>query len=359
MAIITLAEALAFLDITEAEVGPGNISIADGTYTLAQVQAAMDTALNAFSTPTPTGTVYLAGTYDEDAETFTIDSNSDETLIFEYTLSGGNYYFTFSNESGDQTPTEEDLDPDGQVEALVNAVDKFITNYCKRTFDPTSYTEYHNGSGLSSFCVDNFPITAVTRLAFGGRAAIRICNTNTSSKASVSVNTTGVVLNYNGTANSTCTFASYTTLTTLVAAINAISGWSAELVDSSYGPYLSSELLPLYGKSCIDSSKVDLEIPEEGEYDFDVDTDSGIIKVGDVIPVGFRNVRIDYTAGYTTMPDDLKFAAKIIIKDWWDKRNESSFNLSSYSIGGMGKSFEGMIPKEARHILESYRRHVL
>ena len=129
MAIITTAEALAFLDITAAEVGPGNISIADGSYTLAQVQAAMSTALNAFSTPTPTGTVYLAGSYDEDAETFTIDSTSDETLIFEYTLSDGNYYFTFANEEGEQSWAEEDLDPDGQVEAMVNAVNTFIASY--------------------------------------------------------------------------------------------------------------------------------------------------------------------------------------------------------------------------------------
>jgi hypothetical protein len=361
MAIITTAEALAFLDITAAEVGPGNISIADGTYTLSEVQAAMDTALNAFSTPTPTGRVYLAGSYDEDAETFTIDSTSDETLIYEYTLSGGSYYFTFSNEQGEQTPAEEDLDPDGQVEAMVNAVNQFIANYCKRTFDLGSHSEYHSGSGPSFFCVNNFPITAVDRLCFGRRAAVRVCNTNTSSKASVSVTATGVMLNYNGSTDSTILFANYVTLTTIVAAINAISGWSADLVDSSYGAFLSSELLPMYGKSCINSAKVGLEIPEDGEYDFEVDAEAGIIKVGDALPKGFRNIRIDYTAGYSSanMPEDLKLAAKIILKDWWDKHNESSFNLSDYSIGGMSKSFEAMIPKEAEHILEAFRRHRL
>lgn len=359
MAIITLAEALAFLDITAAEVGPGSISIADGTYTLVQIQAAMDTALNAFSTPTPTGTVYLAGTYDVDAETFAIDSTSDETLEFIYTLSGGNYTFTFTHVLGVQTITTANLDPDGQVETIVNAVEKFIENYCKRVFSSASYTEYHSGSGLPYLFLDNFPVTAVDRLSFGGRAAIRVTNTNASSRASVSVTATGVVLNYNGTANATVLFATYTTLTTVVAAINAISGWSAELVDSSYGAYLSTELVPMYGKSCIDSANVDLEIPEVAEYDFDIDANAGAVKVGDMLPIGFRNVRIDYTAGYSTMPEDLKLAAKIIVKDWFEKRGESSFNLSSYSIGGIGKSFIGLIPPEAKHVLEAYRRHVV
>jgi hypothetical protein len=357
MSIITLAEALAFLDITDAEVGPGNISITDGTYTLAQLQTAMSTALNAFSSPTPTGTVYLAGTYDEDAETFAIDSTSAETLIFDYTLSGSTYSFTFSNDEGDQTPTTTDLDPDGQVEAMVNAVDKFISNYCRRVFDSASYTEYQNGSGLPDILLDNYPVTAIDRLSFGGVAAVRACNTNTSTRASVSVNTTGVVLNYNGTANTTCLFATYTTLTTMVAAINAITGWSAELVDASYGAYLSSELLPMYGKGCLNSAYVDLEIPEDAEYDFQVNTDAGIVRVIDAVPVGFRNIRIDYTAGYATMPNDLKMAAKIIVKDWYEKRGESSFNLSSYSIGGMSKTITGLIPAEAQQILEAYRRH--
>lgn len=242
---------------------------------------------------------------------------------------------------------------------LCDAVDQYIKTYCKRTFDSTSYTEYHSGNGLPNLYLDDIPVTAIERVAVGRTGAIRVCNTNTSSTASVSVTTTGVVLTYNGTSDSTCLFATYTTMTTLVAAINAISGWAAELGSSEYGDYLSTELIPSYGKSCIKSQYVDLEIPYEAEYDFEVDADTGILTATAGWTRGTRNIRVDYTAGYAEadMPDDLKTAAKIIVKDWWEKRSESTFNITGYSVGGMTKQIEAVIPKEALAVLASYRRY--
>ena len=254
----------------------------------------------------------------------------------------------------DDHSTDDDLD----LQGVVDAVNEWVGNYCKRMFDSTAVTEYYNGNGSAVLHLDNYPVTDLTRLAIGRQAAIYIYNTNTSSTATATVNSTGLVLTYNGTA-STLLFADYATLTLLVAAVNALSGWSAELADSDYCAYLSTELCPAYGKSCIDSREVSLEIPGDAEWDFEIDPDSGIITRPSVFQAGSRNIRVDYTAGYAgdDMPEDLRLAAKIVCKDWYEKRSEGSFGLNGWSVGGMTKQIVDYVPREALRILNAYRRY--
>lgn len=253
---------------------------------------------------------------------------------------------------------DDELSPGNLDFPLVcDAAEEFVKSYCRRTFDSASYIEYHDGRGLPKLLLNNYPITALTRLSIGRRAALRVCNTNALTIASATVNSTGVVLTYNGTA-STFLFADYASLTLLQAAITATSGWSAELVNAEDACMLSTELCKSYGRSCIDSQWVDLEVPNGAEYDFVLDDGAGIITYSGSAPAGGASVRVDYTAGYTadTMPEDLKLAVKVLVKDWWEKRAESSFNLGSYSVGGMRKQILSSVPPEAMRILDSYRR---
>lgn len=253
----------------------------------------------------------------------------------------------------DDHATEDDLD----LQGVVDAVNDWVGNYCKRIFDSTAVTEYYNGNGTAMLHLDNFPVTDLTRLAVGRQAAIYISNTNTSSTASATVNSTGLVLTYNGTASSLL-FADYATLTLLVAAINALSGWAAELADADLGAYLSTELCPAYGKSCINSREVSLEIPADAEWDFDIEPNTGVITRPSAFPAGSRNIRVDYTAGYSEadMPEDLRLAAKIVCKDWYEKRSEGSYGLTGWAVGGMKKQIGDYIPREALRILHAYRR---
>lgn len=253
---------------------------------------------------------------------------------------------------------DDELSPGNLDFPLVcDAAEEFVKSYCRRTFDSASYIEYHDGRGLPELLLNNYPITALTRLSIGRRAALRVCNTNALTIASATVNSTGVVLTYNGTA-STFLFADYASLTLLQAAITATSGWSAELVNAEDACMLSTELCPAYGKSCINSREVSLEIPADAEWDFDIEPDTGVITRPSAFPAGSRNIRVDYTAGYSEadMPEDLKLAVKVLVKDWWEKRAESSFNLGSYSVGGMRKEILSSVPPEAMRILDSYRR---
>jgi len=80
-------------------------------------------------------------------------------------------------------------------------------------------------------------------------------------------------------------------------------------------------------------------------------------------PSGFRcgygNVRFTYYAGYSAsnMPKDLQMAIKIIVKYMYQKRQEEIFGVRQYSVGDVNVTCEdGDIPKEAKAILEKYRK---
>lgn len=247
------------------------------------------------------------------------------------------------------------------ITAIHDGVEAWVQNvYCRRTFVSTAYKEKYDGVGQEDLALKNYPIISLQRLSIGTDDAISIKNTNSSTHASVSVTSTGVSLYKDGVTTSV-TFAANTTLTALVAAINALTGWSASLMASTYGPYLSTVLLEKFGLQCINSQEVYLPMPAEGEYDFEVEADKGIIHHPYSFGAGRRSVYVEYTAGYADadMPDDLQLAIKILIKNIYQKRSEEAFGANSYSVSGISVSFENDMPKEAKQVLSAYRRNIL
>ena len=248
---------------------------------------------------------------------------------------------------------------DKNLELIRDAVEDWIQNiYCDRTLTETAYKERYDGTGTGILFLDNHPITSLDRLSIGFDEAIRIKNTNVGAHASVSVTSTGVILNKDGTKN-TLLFTTYSTMNTLIAAINLLSGWTATLSLSSYGTYPSTLLVERMGLQCINNADVGLDMPELGEYDFEVDADRGIIYSSYGFPEGIKNVYVEYSAGYATIPKALELATLILIKHFYQKRSEESFGITSYSTGGMSVSFENDLPLQARQILDGYIRLLL
>lgn len=249
------------------------------------------------------------------------------------------------------------------ISSIHLGVEQFVKTYCNRDFESTSYTlEEYSGTGGQFLFLNNFPITAVDRIAIGTIDVIKIKNTNSSSNASVSVTSTGLRLVYNNTANATILFASYTTLTLLVAAINALgSGWSAELLHSMYSSYKSTELIKKWGMNALDNNWVYLNIPDKALENFSVNENSGIISRALGFPSGFNNIRVSYTSGYssTNMPNDLKEAVKQFIQYIYNKRDEESFGLTQYRIGTnsvLSIFEEDPIPKEIKQVFSFYKK---
>jgi hypothetical protein len=255
-------------------------------------------------------------------------------------------------------------DSDEDILGMIHqSVESFVKTYCRRDFDSTSYSkERYNGNGQNYLFLDNFPVTALDRIAVGILDVIKIKNTNSTSTASVSVKSTGLRLVKDGTADETVLFATYTTLSDVVTAINAISGWSAELLNSSYGAYKSTELVVVYGLNAIDNNWIYLSIPDEAEDEVKLNPETGEVLIRNVFTKGFQNVFVDYTAGYTfsNMPEDLKLAVKMLVHYLWERKEEDSFGAKSFDVDRISTEFEKLdIPKEVRMILSKYKRRLV
>ena len=68
-----------------------------------------------------------------------------------------------------------------------------------------------------------------------------------------------------------------------------------------------------------------------------------------------QGIKIVYTAGYATIPDDLEYAATSHVSFLYNKSGHEGH--SSISLGGLSKSYDpNPIPEDVRFALEPYRR---
>ena len=370
MSIISLTEALAFLDLGTGYISitaendklnmtynsvNKDVEITDGTYQgddlAVALEAAIDTAFTITSTVAYSSTTYKF-TITVAANTITIDvSASDAALTFGFTEDPTAALSIVS----DQAATS---DPTAPVQVILDGVDSFVKGYCDRDFESTSYKEYQNGNDRQNLFLKQYPIISISRLSIGRNDGIKVNNTASSTYATVSVTSTGVVLNKDGT-TTTLLFTANTTLTDMVAAIGNETNWQASVITSSYASFASTELVEVMGLQCLDSSWAYLEIPDEPESDFDVYADEGYLFKGGGFARGHRNIRVDYTAGYSSddMPDRLKMACLILVKFIFQKRSEEIFGRKQYSLGAVRAIIleEGM-PGECRLILDKFAR---
>lgn len=243
------------------------------------------------------------------------------------------------------------------VSVIQEGVESWVKSYCHHEFESTAYYEFYNGGGDYLY-LDHYPVISINRISSGRRNAIIIKNTESGTYATVSVTSTGLVLVKDGVSNSTISFAAYTTMADIVSAINLIgSGWEAEIYHSDFNTYISTDLLKVYGKSTIDNNRVYLEIPEESIDDFEVDISTGeLFRIGGWSK-GYNNIYVEYTAGRSTIPEDIKLAVMIICRSIYQKRNEETFGVDNYGIGDIRIAHEkGEIPKEAMGILDRHRK---
>ena len=381
MAIVTLQNALDFLGITvgyfqisavndgmnftSSEGGPVDIDLADGTYDGDDLATELTTKMNANTTLTGSGTITFAATYSTTTKKFTIDATVGNTIAYDHSESDAGLTLGFNEDAAAaQTITSNFAagDPTAIVTTIKDGVEAYIQGpMLRRTFASTSYAlQRYNGSGHQILNLKQYPIISLDRVAIGARNGLKIRNTNLGTSASVSTTTTGIRLVKDGTADVTCLFASYATLTLIAAAVSAISGWEAEVIFSSYNSFKSSDLFVQYGGSAINNNWVYLDIPEEAQDDVMAYPDEGQLYRPAIFPRGHQNVFVDFTAGYSTddMPEDIKMGTLILIKYLYQKRFEETFGVDQYGTGGVNAVLtQKGIPAEARQYLMPHKRY--
>lgn len=263
---------------------------------------------------------------------------------------------------------------------FITAASEAISGLCKRTFTLTSYTDRYSGAGqpYQEIQLGEFPVTQIDRVATSPQSVLMIQNTSTANqRATVATTATGLKLVRVASAvstPSTLAFSSYPTLTLLAAAITGLgNGWLAT-VATPYGNYASADLLPLQGAASAMNAGMSLELYTEDlgawsatgfQFGFGsigdgvgwrLDADTGYL-VG-YFPQGRLNIRVDYTAGYADIPEDIQEACVQMCQDLYQSslinNNVSSAKLGPFSYtlanktgGAMNGGWASLSPKVA------------
>jgi hypothetical protein len=200
---------------------------------------------------------------------------------------------------------------------LINQVSARIERLTGRHFAAADYNEWINPNGEDWLVVRNWPIIRVNRVRYAPEQAIAATYSGPDIEAVVSVvyddnggsgqaRLLSVAANGTETSN-TFSFATYPTLSTLVTAMNAVSGWTVTQTSARDGMSVS-----LYPQSGMDSLNTTGELYAVTEFDLIARVDQRRGMVQSVRGYGARLV--SYRGGYETIPDDVMGVANQMVQ---------------------------------------------
>jgi len=240
------------------------------------------------------------------------------------------------------------------LEQYIDHATAKIERWIGRQIKVRNYSEWYGGNDVRSVRVKQYPINNVVGVYTGLTAALTIASTVSSDiRLTVSINTDplgtvasgalvpGVTLTRTTTAGTTTTntllFSTYPDTTSLAAAINAITGYSATVTTAMR----CAQLHPRAGGDIKMATVVLTGVNVSSEFVYD--SYLGIVTIRqDAFPtMGQHNARfpsalqstlIEYSAGYTTVPDDIHQACLVIAGTMYLSR-KSDTSLQSESLG--------------------------
>jgi hypothetical protein len=290
-------------------------------------------------------------------------------------------------------PSITDSSQDALLTALITAVSDAVEKWCRRYFLSRAFDELYDGTGDRRLLLRQYPVQQVTSVRYRPVTVLKVINSaaGTNQQARVAVTSTGLSLQVVASGVSTTTALAFATYPTLLALANAVTalgnGWSAQVVgDNSgdYGLWPSADLyVPTsYGDGVQSQgaltargqyAEIKLHTYELAGYQWDARgwllraipyTDPELLHPEDLIfPVGINNFRVQYTSGYTTVPEAVQEAcAEWVSELYWLTQRDPGVSVQAAS--GVSKldwlrPDEMAPPRRARALLAPYRRHTI
>ena len=238
----------------------------------------------------------------------------------------------------------DDTSQDEQLDCLIDAVSERVAKACDRSFELAVHRQWLDGSGDNVLLLPEWPIVELQRVALSGESVGEIKYTGTSKVATVSFETTGLVLfeeNTSGTAVRTevAITSSNKILTDMATTVNTKTGWTMT-VDSGEGNRPSSSIRKRQAAWAVNEA-IDIDMPFDGvTAEPDEQMERGIrlsgagslwptVAAGAGFPRGRTNVYVQWKAGYTlpvetdtttgNVPQGLELVVNQIIKDVSDQ----------------------------------------
>jgi hypothetical protein len=273
------------------------------------------------------------------------------------------------------------------LDAQIAAVSSAIVKFCKREFVARSYDELYNGQGERRLFLRRYPILQVQSVRYRPVTVLKVINNDqaTNQQARVIVQSTGLWLTRTAAGvvfNNQLLYSGYPTLQALANAITALgNGWSAQVVGNASGDYglwpaqdlfvpsTFSENFASQGALTARGQNAELKMHtlELAGYQWDARgwllraipyTDPELLHPEDLIwPVGIGNFRVQYTAGFPAVPEEIQEAcAQWVAALFWQAKRDPG--LSSHALAGATAyaPFSTM-PPGVLEVLLPYRDH--
>jgi hypothetical protein len=281
------------------------------------------------------------------------------------------------------------------LQALITAASDAIEKYCHRDFLSTAYDELYSGNGDRKLMLRQYPLVSVQSVRYRPVTVLKITNTDpTNIQARAGVTSTGLTLvrvkNGVKTTDTSITFGSNATLTAVAAAVNTLgNGWSAQVTGdaTNYGSWPSADLFwppasPTFGASttgqgalqCVAGSFAELKMHTYELAGFQWDargwllraipyTDPELLHPEDLVwPVGINNLRIQYTAGYATVPEAVQEACAELVAALYFQCSRDPWLSNQLLTTGAASAWPskgGTLPDSVQALLRPYRRHTV
>jgi hypothetical protein len=277
---------------------------------------------------------------------------------------------------------------DSAINTLITAASRAIARYCRRDFVSTTYDELYNGTGDRRLILRQYPLLSVQSVRYRPVTVLKVINNQANTpQARVSVTSTGLTLTSvtsGVVTTATVTFAANVTVIALQNAINALSnGWAAQGVGYDQWPsadiYCPNGIAGSGGTQATtqgaltaagQNAELKMHTYELAGFQLDVRrgwllraipyTDPELLHPEDLIwPVGINNFRIQYTAGYATVPEDVQEACAELVATWFLQRGrdltlEQEETASTYRY--RAETYD-QLPRRIQAILRPYRYH--
>jgi hypothetical protein len=269
---------------------------------------------------------------------------------------------------------------------LITAASRAVMRYCRRDFTQTSYDELYNGTGDRRVILRQYPLISVQSVRYRPVTVLKLINNLANTPiARVSVTSTGLNLQTVTAGVSTMqtvAFAGNASLVALQAAVNALgNGWTAQ--GTGYDQWPSADLYSPNGISgssganpttqgaltaAGQNAELKMHTYELAGYQLDPRrgwllraipyTDPELLHPEDLIwPPGINNFRIQYPAGYATIPEDVAEATAQLVVTLFTNRQTNQF-FAAASVAGLQSQTllnTNMLPSFVRALLAPYR----
>ena len=289
------------------------------------------------------------------------------------------------------------------LQTLITAFSDAIEKYCRRRFVSHAYDELYDGNGDRRLLLRQYPVQSVQSVRYRPVTVLKVINNNTvlNQQARVQATSTGLQLwrSASGVAISETllTWAGYPTLNALANAVIALgNGWGAQIVGDAgptgdYGLWPSADLYvagsygdPLEGAGVQtnqgnltargQNAELKMHTYELAGYQWDARgwllraipyTDPELLHPEDLIwPVGVNNFRVQYTAGYSTIPEAVQEACARWVALAYNLTLRDPALASQAVTGSISQTWAADVrdqqpPPSLRPLLAPYRRHTV